>query len=65
MPLAWASVLSLEVAGRRTGRVISFPLVMADYEGERYLVPMLGEDSNWVRNLRAAGRPRGTAPWPT
>jgi hypothetical protein len=34
--------------------VISFPLVMADYGGERYLVSMLGEDSNWVRNVRAA-----------
>lgn len=52
----WPSrLVTLEVPGRRTGRVISFPLVMADYEGERYLVSMLGEDSNWVRNVRAAG----------
>jgi hypothetical protein len=28
---------------------------MADYEGERYLVSMLGQGSNWVRNVRAAG----------
>jgi hypothetical protein len=28
---------------------------MADYQGERYLVSMLGERSNWVRNVRAAG----------
>ncbi|HXP20633.1 MAG TPA: nitroreductase/quinone reductase family protein [Streptosporangiaceae bacterium] len=45
----------LEVKGRRSGRVISFPVVIADYEGERYLVAMLGEDTNWVRNIRAAG----------
>jgi len=52
----WPSrLVTLEVAGRRTGRPISFPLVMADYEGERYLVSMLGEGSNWVRNVRAAG----------
>jgi len=51
----WPSrLVTLEVAGRRTGRPISFPLVMADYKGERYLVSMLGERSNWVRNVRAA-----------
>jgi len=44
----------LQVRGRRTGRVISFPVVIADREGERYLVSMLGNDVNWVRNLRAA-----------
>lgn len=47
-------VATLEVRGRRSGRVISFPVVIADYEGERYLVAMLGEQTNWVRNLRAA-----------
>ena len=52
----WPSRLAtLEVPGRRSGRVISFPVVIADYEGERYLVAMLGEDTNWVRNVRAAG----------
>jgi hypothetical protein len=45
---------SLEVRGRRSGRVISFPVVIADYENERYLVAMLGENVNWVRNVRAA-----------
>jgi deazaflavin-dependent oxidoreductase (nitroreductase family) len=48
-------VAALEVRGRRSGRVISFPVVIADYEDERYLVAMLGEDANWVRNVRAAG----------
>ena len=40
--------------GRRSGRAISFPLVMAVVDGERYLVSMLGGDVAWVRNLRAA-----------
>jgi deazaflavin-dependent oxidoreductase (nitroreductase family) len=45
---------TLEVRGRRSGRTISFPVVVADYEGERYLVSMLGENANWVQNVRAA-----------
>jgi deazaflavin-dependent oxidoreductase (nitroreductase family) len=45
---------TLEVAGRRTGRLVSFPVVVADFEGERYLVSMLGERANWVHNVRAA-----------
>ncbi len=48
------SAATLEVPGRRTGRVISFPVALADYHGERYLVSMLGNDANWVRNVRAA-----------
>jgi deazaflavin-dependent oxidoreductase (nitroreductase family) len=47
-------MVTLEVTGRRTGRVISFPLVAADLDGERYLVSMLGEEANWARNVRAA-----------
>lgn len=49
-----AQQVMLEVAGRRTGKTISFPVVVADYQGERYLVSMLGEGTNWVRNVRAA-----------
>jgi hypothetical protein len=30
-------------------------VVIADYEGERYLVSMLDKDANWVRNVQAAG----------
>ncbi|MGY1737712.1 nitroreductase/quinone reductase family protein [Geodermatophilus sp. SYSU D00684] len=48
-------LVTLEVAGRRSGRTIAFPVVVADLDGERYLVSMLGEDANWVRNVRAAG----------
>ena len=45
----------VEVTGRRTGKTISFPAVIADYENGRYLVSMLGEGTSWVRNVRAAG----------
>jgi hypothetical protein len=48
-------VKALEVRGRRTGRRITFPVVVADYGGERYLVAMLGTAANWVANVRAAG----------
>ena len=50
-PRRW---VTLEVAGRQTGKVARFPLGMADWDGHWYLVPMLGEDCNWARNVRAA-----------
>lgn len=46
---------SLEVVGRKSGRVASLPVVVAAVDGQRYLVSMLGNDVPWVRNLRAAG----------
>jgi deazaflavin-dependent oxidoreductase (nitroreductase family) len=46
---------ALEITGRRSGRVISFPVAIADVDGERYLVSMVGANVNWVRNLTAAG----------
>lgn len=52
----WPSRLAtLEVRGRKTGRTISLPVVIADYQGGRYLVAMLGERAGWVRNVEAAG----------
>jgi len=51
-PRRW---VTLEVPGRRSGRVTRFPLGMADLDGQWYLVPMLGERCNWVQNVRAAG----------
>jgi len=51
LPKRW---VTLEVRGRRTGRVTRFPLGMADFGDQWYLVSMLGE-GNWVRNVRAAG----------
>jgi hypothetical protein len=48
-------LVTLEVVGRHSGKQISFPLVMSVIDGARYLVSMLGENANWVRNIRAAG----------
>lgn len=48
-------MVTLEVIGRQSGKVISLPLAMAVVNGERYLVSMLGAEANWVKNLRAAG----------
>jgi F420H(2)-dependent quinone reductase len=44
---------TIEVRGRKTGRKISFPVVVVPYQGDRYLVAMLGDKTNWVRNVRA------------
>jgi hypothetical protein len=43
-----------DVRGRRSGRMISLPLVMVVVESERYLVSMVGADVDWVRNVKAA-----------
>jgi hypothetical protein len=52
-------LVTLEVTGRQSGKTIDFPLAMTVMNGERYLVSMLGENTNWVRNVRAAsGRAR-------
>ena len=47
-------LVTLEVVGRKSGKMVSFPLAMTVMNGERYLVSMLGEERNWVRNVRAA-----------
>lgn len=47
--------VTLEVTGRVSGKTIHVPVVLADHDGRRYLVSMLGEEANWVRNVRAAG----------
>lgn len=49
------SMVTLEVVGRISGKPIRFPLAMVVMNGERYLVSMLGNEANWVRNVRAAG----------
>ncbi len=48
-------MVTLDVTGRQSGKTISFPLAMVTVDGERYLVSMLGENANWVRNIAAAG----------
>ena len=62
---AWAAVASLgvthnlmetlEAIGRKSRRTVSFPVVIAIVDGQRYLVSMLGERAQWVQNVRAAG----------
>jgi hypothetical protein len=47
--------VTLQVRGRRSGSLLSFPLIVAEVGGERYLVAMLGEGANWVANVRSAG----------
>jgi hypothetical protein len=48
-------LVTLDVVGRKSGKMTSFPLVMTVMNGERYLVSMLGEEANWVRNIKATG----------
>ena len=45
---------TLEVTGRKSGRTFSLPVVLAVVEGQRYLVSMLGDNVQWVQNVRAA-----------
>ena len=49
-----ALMVALETRGRRSGKTMSVPLVVAELAGERYLVSMLGENADWVRNVRAS-----------
>ena len=46
---------TLEVTGRTSGRTISLPIAIVVVEGQRYVVSMLGENVQWVKNMRAAG----------
>lgn len=46
--------VALEVEGRRSHQTIRLPLVIADHNGQRYLVAMLGRNTQWLRNVRAA-----------
>jgi hypothetical protein len=50
-PRRW---VSLEVIGRRSGKLTRFPIGLAYFEGSTYAVSMLGESCNWVKNVRAA-----------
>ena len=48
-------LITLQVRGRTSGRLRPSVLVLTEYNGQSYLVSMLGETSEWVRNVRAAG----------
>lgn len=52
--IAPSNWVTLEVVGRKSGRIIALPVVVASVNGKRYLVSMLGEDAQWVQNVRAA-----------
>jgi deazaflavin-dependent oxidoreductase (nitroreductase family) len=47
-------VPTLKVRGRETGHWRSVPVNVLELDGQRYLVAPRGE-TDWVRNLRAAG----------
>ena len=55
MRLGGHGVATLTVPGRRTGEPRKVPVIPVDVEGSRFLVSPYGE-SDWVRNLRAAGK---------
>jgi deazaflavin-dependent oxidoreductase (nitroreductase family) len=59
----------LELRGRRSGRLRRVPVTWIELDRVRYLVAMLGEQSDWVHNARAAdGRAiikRGRRRWAT
>ena len=46
---------TLEVTGRKSGRTLALPVVIAVVDGQRYLVSMLGDNVQWVLNVRASG----------
>jgi hypothetical protein len=49
------TLISLQTIDRNSGRLSSTILVVARYQGQRYLVSMLGNGSEWVQDVRAAG----------
>src|SRR3990170_841340 len=48
-----SDTVTLEVKGRRSGRVYSNAITWVEVDSQRYLVSPRGE-SEWVRNARAA-----------
>ncbi|MEO8611702.1 MAG: nitroreductase/quinone reductase family protein [Chloroflexota bacterium] len=48
-------MIMFEVRGRKSGKMVSLPLVVGIVDGQRYLVSMLGQDVQWVKNVQAAG----------
>jgi deazaflavin-dependent oxidoreductase (nitroreductase family) len=54
MRLGISGVQTITVQGRRSGEPMRVPVIPVEHAGARYLVSTRGE-SDWVRNLRAAG----------
>lgn len=55
MGLLPASQVAVEVLGRKSGRKRVNPAVVASVDGKQYLVAILGPESEWVKNVEAAG----------
>ena len=55
MRLGMRGVATLTVTGRRTGESHKVPVIPVEVGDSRYLVAPYGE-SDWVRNLRVAGK---------
>lgn len=58
--IAWLGIppwfiVTMEVAGRRSGRKRSTVFVLAEHLGHKYAVSVVGESCDWVQNVRAAG----------
>jgi hypothetical protein len=51
--LAPRDAVTLQVHGRKSGKVRRIPILRTHYQGEDYLVALAGE-SQWVRNVRAS-----------
>ncbi len=47
-------MVTLEVVGRKSGKIVALPVAVAWVDGQRYLVSMLGDEAQWVKNVRAA-----------
>ena len=45
---------TIEVRGRKSGVMRRVPATWVEVDGERYFVAMMGEESDWVHNARAA-----------
>jgi hypothetical protein len=48
-------LVALQTKDRSSGKLGSTVLASVDYQGQRYIVSMLGDGSQWVQNVRAAG----------
>ena len=47
--------VALEVRGRKSGRIHPKAVAIATLDGNQYVVSMLGPNSDWVKNVEAAG----------
>ena len=55
----WNRAATLEVYGRKSGRLLSFPVAIAEHQGERYLALQLLKAASDGQHSRPAGLARG------